>query len=433
MKRLIMILTLLSLTTDLSAQTYVCGDITGTWIHENSPYIMTCDINVVDSLIVEPGVRVQVGAGGFKIEVGSGDKFIARGTEADTIIFEPYLGDNPGSWNGISLNNTADDDTLEYCLIRHATNGVYAYDSEPSINKCTIYGNSWHGVSLSYHHDADSAMVSNCSIFDNGSSGVKFQGYNRYGPVSATCDIYRCTIHDNSGNGVLIFSGTYWGGDDAYAKARITNCTICNNDSTGIRAYAYRGYADASIINSIIAYNDGYGVANQDVRAYIGTNDINYCCFWHNTLGDFSPDISSPGFGENWGKNCNKDSCDINYNIYYDPLFVDTANADYHLQEISTSVNAGHPIILAQKVLDSDSTLPDIGAFYFHVTTGDANGDGRISLSDVVYLINYCFKGGPAPVPIETIGDPNCDCKVTISDIVYLINYLFKYGSPPSC
>ena len=61
---------------------------------------------------------------------------------------------------------------------------------------------------------------------------------------------------------------------------------------------------------------------------------------------------------------------------------------------------------------------------------GDANGDGSLSVSDVVYLINYLFKGGPPADPIEA-GDANCDGLVTIADVIYLVNYLFKGGPPP--
>lgn len=35
------------------------------------------------------------------------------------------------------------------------------------------------------------------------------------------------------------------------------------------------------------------------------------------------------------------------------------------------------------------------------INSGDANGSGSISMSDPVYLINYIFGGGPAPVPFE--------------------------------
>jgi len=63
---------------------------------------------------------------------------------------------------------------------------------------------------------------------------------------------------------------------------------------------------------------------------------------------------------------------------------------------------------------------------------GDTNGDGIINSADVVYLINYLFKGGPAPVPMEA-GDCNCDGIINSADVVYLINYLFKGGPPPDC
>ncbi|MFH0931448.1 MAG: dockerin type I repeat-containing protein [Candidatus Zixiibacteriota bacterium] len=61
---------------------------------------------------------------------------------------------------------------------------------------------------------------------------------------------------------------------------------------------------------------------------------------------------------------------------------------------------------------------------------GDANGDRIVTVADVIYLINYLFKGGPEPQPVQA-GDANCDGKVNVSDVVYLINYLFKGGPPP--
>ncbi len=61
---------------------------------------------------------------------------------------------------------------------------------------------------------------------------------------------------------------------------------------------------------------------------------------------------------------------------------------------------------------------------------GDANTDKKTTVSDVIYLINYLFKGGPAPNPVY-LGDVNCDDKVTVSDVIYLINFLFKGGDPP--
>ncbi len=63
---------------------------------------------------------------------------------------------------------------------------------------------------------------------------------------------------------------------------------------------------------------------------------------------------------------------------------------------------------------------------------GDANGDEEINVADGVFIINYVFKGGPAPDPQEA-GDANCDGDVNVADGVYMINYVFKDGPAPCC
>jgi len=79
---------------------------------------------------------------------------------------------------------------------------------------------------------------------------------------------------------------------------------------------------------------------------------------------------------------------------------------------------------------DPDESEVAIPVHMRAIERGDANADFGISISDVVYLINYLFKSGPPPAPIEA-GDVNCDGGVSITDAVYLINCLFKGGPPP--
>jgi hypothetical protein len=77
----------------------------------------------------------------------------------------------------------------------------------------------------------------------------------------------------------------------------------------------------------------------------------------------------------------------------------------------------------------SDVNLVDFvrqAATFKKVKPGDANVDGKVTVSDVVYLVNYLFKGGPEPWLL--FSDANGDAKVTVSDVVYLVNYLFKGG-----
>ena len=68
---------------------------------------------------------------------------------------------------------------------------------------------------------------------------------------------------------------------------------------------------------------------------------------------------------------------------------------------------------------------------YIQFLRGDADHDGIVNVSDVVYLISYLFKRGPVPIPGTIVGDANCDGKVTIADAVYLVSYLFKFGPAP--
>jgi hypothetical protein len=55
-----------------------------------------------------------------------------------------------------------------------------------------------------------------------------------------------------------------------------------------------------------------------------------------------------------------------------------------------------------------------------------------IDIGDVVYLVNYVLKNGPAPSPL-CMGDcdPSHDGVVDLADVVYLIQFLFQKGAPP--
>ncbi|MCK5126722.1 MAG: dockerin type I repeat-containing protein [candidate division Zixibacteria bacterium] len=60
---------------------------------------------------------------------------------------------------------------------------------------------------------------------------------------------------------------------------------------------------------------------------------------------------------------------------------------------------------------------------------GDVNSDGSFNVGDAVYLINYCFKGGPRP-PCPQEADTNHDCKIDIGDVVAMIARIFRGFDP---
>jgi hypothetical protein len=66
------------------------------------------------------------------------------------------------------------------------------------------------------------------------------------------------------------------------------------------------------------------------------------------------------------------------------------------------------------------------------VTRGDVNADGIINVGDVVCLVNYLYRGGDEPCPVEA-GDVTGEGAVNVGDVVFLVNYLYRGGDPPPC
>ncbi|MFH2141826.1 MAG: NosD domain-containing protein, partial [Bacteroidota bacterium] len=61
---------------------------------------------------------------------------------------------------------------------------------------------------------------------------------------------------------------------------------------------------------------------------------------------------------------------------------------------------------------------------------GDCNDSWSANILDITYLINFLYKGGPAPSHLIS-GDVNGSCTINILDITYLIAYLYKDGPDP--
>ncbi len=80
----------------------------------------------------------------------------------------------------------------------------------------------------------------------------------------------------------------------------------------------------------------------------------------------------------------------------------------------------------------SNETLCFVVTGLPHQIVGDFNSDERVDLADVVFAINYLYRSGPPPEPLE-VGDCNCDGAIDLGDVVHLLNYLFKSGMAPGC
>jgi len=64
------------------------------------------------------------------------------------------------------------------------------------------------------------------------------------------------------------------------------------------------------------------------------------------------------------------------------------------------------------------------------VKSGDANNDGKVNLTDIIFNLNYLFKDG-APPTNYCAGDYDGDGAYTILDLIYQVDYIFKSGPAP--
>ncbi|MCK5125094.1 MAG: hypothetical protein KAR42_02460 [candidate division Zixibacteria bacterium] len=144
--------------------------------------------------------------------------------------------------------------------------------------------------------------------------------------------------------------------------------------------------------------------------------------------------IQTPGYG------VLSDSVDLSTVITYFYDYTITASDTLYIYSVLTTVqNASFPSSpdksidqLLQNIIKARQWTDDhiIPLTPVASNCGDANGDGTVNVGDAVFIINYAFKGGPAPNPLVD-GDANCDGSCNVGDAVYLINYAFKGGPAP--
>jgi len=257
---------------------------------------------------------------------------------------------------GIFIGYWNNEVIISDCIIsgnnaNHSGGGITVC-SESLIENCEISGNSANYEGGGIEVDQSSPTISNCTIKDNFALGGGDCGGGGIMAFKAAPTISHCLITDNNANayggGVLLSD----------AGPDIFNCTISRNSARfggGIFFEVY--YSTTTMLsNTIVEGNLGqYGLYFQ----WPPDAEISYCDFYNNQLGEF---YNPPaGVGSIVSVNANGDSCDIFNNILLDPMFLNPAVGDFHLLEDSPCIDAGDPL----SPLDPDSTISDIGAFYF--------------------------------------------------------------------
>ncbi len=309
---------------------------------------------------------------------------------------------------------------LDHCALAHNRGGLKLEDSSTvTMTDCEIAGpRPNHAVGLwmqqgsqadlirtSIHHhrfidgpgiftENSSLNMTDCRMYEN-------EGGVWGGAIFAADNVTRltgCEFFNNIGR----IGGAVYSAGGAGSELRVDRCVFSANSSTeddyssGGAIYANSFLSD--IVRSTFAYNtaltgaairvDRFATINSCIfyghlrEAAITAEDdyhVEHCAFFGN-LADADP--PEPGFGELTRVNANGDSCDFLWNIFMNPLFVDSA--DFHLTANSPCIDAGDEGF----GLDPDSTFSEIGAYWFDQTVG-APSVPNPSVSDFRLLAPY--------------------------------------------
>ncbi|MFC1861256.1 S8 family serine peptidase [Chloroflexota bacterium] len=319
------------------------------------------------------GSTVHVAAGAYyeNITLKDGVEVLGAGADVTTI-------DGGGSGSVVTPNNVGSGTILDGFTITNGSAeygaGMYNNNSSPTVTNCTFSGNSatYHGGGI-YNWNSSPA-VTNCTFSGNSAT---YNGGGMYN-YNSSPTVTNCTFSGNS--------ATYYGGgmyNHSSSSPTVTNCTFSGNSAAYNGGGMYNINSSPTVTNCIL-WDGGDEIYNSS-----STPVVTYC--------DIQGGYTGTG------------------NIDADPLFVNPAADDYHLQPTSPCINAG-----------DNSAIPGW-------LTTDFEGDPRIADGVVDMGADEYLPSGPnTPPGVSNVtasqGSPIVDITYDVSDAEQSdVTIIFEY------
>lgn len=341
---------------------------------------------------------------------GAQDVFVTKFTTSGTgLVFSTYMG---GTDHDISFGIAVNYDCYIYITGEtYSTNfpTYYAFDASYNGNQdgfvskfsslgALMYSTYYGGAGVDHGDDID-ADSNGCAYITGYTSSTEatFPVVNAYdGILGGTLDGFVAKI--SNGGTSLIYS-TYLGGSSVDEGFDIA---IFDEDIGGLHKVAVTGSTFSSDFPTKFPNDADYNGV-QDAFLTILTsagNSLSSSTYFGGSLIDI-------GYGL---------AIDDDNNIIIGGM---TNSTDIPLKNaLDDSPNGAHDVFLAK--------------FSTIFICGDATHNGVVNALDVTCIINYLYKHGPEPIPLEA-ADVNDSGTINALDITYMINFLYKSGRPPHC
>lgn len=353
------------------------------------------------SFTLKNGVELY---GGFEPDFGIddlGDSRIKRSRLSGDLVQNDLLGSNSSDnafhvvySAGVGQNTVLDGFLIEAgnangSIIYSYGGGMYNEGSSPRLTNCVFSGNTAGYYGGGIYNSYSSPTLTNCSFSGNMAAryGGGISNISYSSPTLTNCSFSGNTA--NSGGGIFNAAGS---------SPTLTNCIFSSNSAANSGGGMYNYSSSSPILtNCSISGNTAESIGGGMYNLGSSPTLAN-CILWGNTA-PIGPEIV----------NTSSSTPSVTYsivkygytgtgNLNQDPLFVDAANGDLHLQACSPAIDAGSNAAVPASIstdLDGNNrfihTTIDMGVFeysgalYTYYTDADVDGYGDASNSKETY------------------------------------------------